>query len=95
MTTKQDVLEKQEKYLWPNHILYYTDPLPLSHGEGMYVYDVEGNKYLDFFAGDFDDERRPRPSRGRRCGHRADQEDDPLIYPLSQRTTRQSGRKNG
>ncbi len=52
MSTKsQQIIEKQQKYLWPNHILYYTDPLPLSHGDGMYVWDVEGKKYLDFFAG--------------------------------------------
>ncbi len=48
---KQTLLEKQKKYLWPNHILYYTEPLPLDHGEGLYVWDVEGNKYLDFFGG--------------------------------------------
>ncbi len=48
---KQEILDKQKKYLWPNHILYYTEPMPLDHGDGMYVWDVEGNKYLDFFAG--------------------------------------------
>jgi 4-aminobutyrate aminotransferase len=48
---KQEILEKQKKYLWPNHLLYYTEPMPLDHGDGMYVWDVEGNKYLDFFAG--------------------------------------------
>lgn len=48
---KAEILEKQKKYLFPNHLLYYTDPLPLEHGEGMYVWDVEGNKYLDFFGG--------------------------------------------
>jgi len=48
---KQEILEKQRKYLWPNHILYYTEPLPLDHGEGLYVWDVEGNRYLDFFGG--------------------------------------------
>lgn len=48
---KQTILEKQKQYLWPNHILYYTEPLPLDHGEGLYVWDVEGNKYLDFFGG--------------------------------------------
>ncbi|MFN8455450.1 MAG: aspartate aminotransferase family protein [Anaerolineae bacterium] len=48
---KQEILEKQQKYLWPNHILYYTEPMPLDHGDGMYVWDVEGRKYLDFFAG--------------------------------------------
>ena len=46
-----EILEKQRKHLWPNHLLYYTDPLPLERGEDVYVWDVEGNKYLDFFAG--------------------------------------------
>jgi alanine-glyoxylate transaminase / (R)-3-amino-2-methylpropionate-pyruvate transaminase len=48
---KQEILDKQKAYLWPNHILYYTEPLPLDHGEGLYVWDVEGNRYLDFFGG--------------------------------------------
>ncbi len=47
----QEILAKQKQYLWPNHILYYTEPLPLDHGEGLYVWDVEGHKYLDFFGG--------------------------------------------
>ncbi|MCP4168605.1 MAG: aspartate aminotransferase family protein [Chloroflexi bacterium] len=51
MTRTQTILDKQQRYLWPNHILYYTDPLPLDHGEGMHVWDVEGNPYLDFFGG--------------------------------------------
>jgi 4-aminobutyrate aminotransferase len=51
-TTKtSEILEKQKKYLWPNHLLYYTQPLPLERGDGMYVWDVEGKKYLDFFGG--------------------------------------------
>ena len=48
---REQILEKQRKHLWPNHILYYSDPLPLERGEDMYVWDVEGKKYLDFFAG--------------------------------------------
>jgi len=51
MMNTQEILEKQKQYLWPNHLLYYTEPLPLDRGEGMYVWDVEGKKYLDFFAG--------------------------------------------
>jgi alanine-glyoxylate transaminase / (R)-3-amino-2-methylpropionate-pyruvate transaminase len=47
----QEILDKQKKYLWPNHVLYYTEPLPLSHGDGMYVWDVAGKRYLDFFGG--------------------------------------------
>lgn len=51
-TTKtSEIFEKQKKYLWPNHLLYYTEPLPLDRGDGMYVWDVEGKKYLDFFGG--------------------------------------------
>lgn len=51
MNQSQQIIAKQRKHLWPNQILYYSDPLPLERGEGMYVWDVEGNKYLDFFAG--------------------------------------------
>ncbi|MDH3307896.1 MAG: aspartate aminotransferase family protein [Acidimicrobiia bacterium] len=31
--------------------MYYTDPLSIERGEGRYVWDVEGNRYLDFFGG--------------------------------------------
>ena len=48
---KEEILRKQKEYLWPNHILYYTEPLPLSHGDGVYVWDVEEKRYLDFFGG--------------------------------------------
>lgn len=48
---KSEILEKQANHLWSNHLLYYSDPLPLERGDGMYVWDTEGNKYLDFFAG--------------------------------------------
>jgi 4-aminobutyrate aminotransferase len=47
----QAILEKQRKYLWPSHLTYYGQPLPLARGDGMYLYDVEGNRYLDFFGG--------------------------------------------
>lgn len=51
-TTKtKDILDKQKKYLFPNHILYYTEPLPIDRGEGVWLWDTEGNKYLDFFGG--------------------------------------------
>ena len=49
--TRQEILDKQRRYLWPNHILYYTEPLPLDHGDGLDVWDVDGNRYLDFFGG--------------------------------------------
>ncbi len=47
----QTITEKQHKYLWPNHVTYYQQPRGRQRGEGMYLYDVEGNRYLDFFGG--------------------------------------------
>ena len=47
----QTILDKQRKYLWPSHLTYYGQPLPMARGDGMYLYDVEGNRYLDFFGG--------------------------------------------
>ena len=47
----RQIFDKQRQYLWPNHILYYTEPIALDHGEGLTVWDADGNRYLDFFAG--------------------------------------------
>ena len=48
---REEILKKQRTYIWPNQILYYSEPVPLERGDGMYVWDVEDKKYLDFFAG--------------------------------------------
>lgn len=31
--------------------LYYEEPIEITHGEGRYVWDAEGRRYLDFFGG--------------------------------------------
>ncbi len=31
--------------------VYYAEPIELSHGEGRYVWDADGRRYLDFFGG--------------------------------------------
>ena len=46
--TKQEVMEQGEQYLLHTYNRY---PLVLDHGQGVYLYDNEGNKYLDFCAG--------------------------------------------
>ncbi|MFQ5614044.1 MAG: aspartate aminotransferase family protein [Anaerolineae bacterium] len=48
---REEILQKQQDYLSSSHILYYTEPLPIARGEGMHVWDVDGKRYLDFFAG--------------------------------------------
>jgi len=45
---KQQVIETDKKYYMP---VFNRYDIVLSHGEGPYVYDIEGKKYLDFLAG--------------------------------------------
>jgi alanine-glyoxylate transaminase/(R)-3-amino-2-methylpropionate-pyruvate transaminase len=45
------VREKHRAYLFPAVANYYREPLVLSEGKGMYVKDLDGNSYLDFFGG--------------------------------------------
>jgi 4-aminobutyrate aminotransferase len=44
------ILEKQEKYMWGTWN-YYKEPISIVRGEGMYVWDTDGNRYLDMFGG--------------------------------------------
>lgn len=44
------ILKKQEKYMW-GQMSVYKRPVAFSRGEGLYVWDIEGNKYLDMFGG--------------------------------------------
>jgi len=48
---KDEIIQKHKDYLFPSVANYYKEPLVIERGEGSYVYDVEGNKYLDFFGG--------------------------------------------
>ena len=50
MDTKT-VNQMHKEYMFPCVTNYYSTPLGIKKGEGLYVYDWEGNKYLDFFGG--------------------------------------------
>jgi len=43
--------QKHREYLFPCVANYYATSLPLKRGEGLFVYDWEDKKYLDFFGG--------------------------------------------
>ncbi len=45
------IIQKNREYLFPCVANYYATPLPLKRGEGLYLYDWENNRYLDFFGG--------------------------------------------
>ncbi|MEE8143503.1 MAG: aspartate aminotransferase family protein [Planctomycetota bacterium] len=46
-----EVRRKHQKYLLPAVANFYQEALVLERGEGLYLQDVEGNQYLDFFGG--------------------------------------------
>jgi acetylornithine/N-succinyldiaminopimelate aminotransferase len=46
--TSQQVIEQFQRYVIANYTRY---PVCLVRGEGSYVWDAEGNRYLDFFPG--------------------------------------------
>src|SRR5690242_978960 len=47
-TDAQKIIDLEREFLLQNYARY---PLVLDRGEGCYVYDVDGNRYLDFIAG--------------------------------------------
>ncbi len=48
---RKEVLEKQERFLFPSIITYYSEPLVVARGKDLHLYDTEGREYLDFFGG--------------------------------------------
>jgi 4-aminobutyrate aminotransferase-like enzyme len=53
-TKTQELLERQKRVLLPiqSKMLYYGDePLAVERAKDQYLWDVEGNRYLDFFGG--------------------------------------------
>jgi 4-aminobutyrate aminotransferase-like enzyme len=49
--TKEEILLAQSEHLFPCVFHYYKQPLVISHAKNQYVWDADGNQYLDFFGG--------------------------------------------
>ena len=49
--TKQELLLAQKEFLFPAVFHYFKEPLVVSHAKDQYVWDADGNQYLDFFGG--------------------------------------------
>ncbi len=45
------ILELREKHLYPTKVPYYSEPLQLVRAKGSYVWDEQGNRYLDVIGG--------------------------------------------
>src|SRR5262244_2679871 len=48
---QSDSIQKHKDFLFPAVTMYYQEPIALERGEGMYVWDDQGTKYLDCFGG--------------------------------------------
>ena len=48
MTYTDDIIERERRFLLPTYNRY---PIALERGKGVFVYDHEGRRYLDFVAG--------------------------------------------
>jgi 4-aminobutyrate aminotransferase-like enzyme len=49
--TKEEIVLANRDYLFPSIFHYYKEPLVVSHAKDQYVWDADGNQYLDFFGG--------------------------------------------
>src|SRR4051812_46443110 len=49
--TKDEIIIAQKEFLFPSVFHYYKDPLVVTHAKDQYVWDADGNQYLDFFGG--------------------------------------------
>ena len=48
MSNYQEIVEREQKYLLNTYARY---PLAIARGKGVFVYDVDGKRYLDFLTG--------------------------------------------
>ncbi len=49
MTNVQELVERRERLLGPGNPLFYDAPVHLVRGEGVWLHDADGNKYLDCY----------------------------------------------
>ncbi len=48
---KATTTEQYKRHAWPAASTYYEKPIVIERGEGMHVWDDQGNRYLDCFGG--------------------------------------------
>jgi len=48
---KEEILLAQQEFLFPAVFHYFSEPLVVVRAKDQFVYDADGNQYLDFFGG--------------------------------------------
>jgi 4-aminobutyrate aminotransferase-like enzyme len=49
--TKQEIILASREYLFPSVFHYFSEPLVIERAKDQFVWDTDGNEYLDFFGG--------------------------------------------
>jgi 4-aminobutyrate aminotransferase-like enzyme len=49
--TKQEIILANQRYLFPSVFHYFKEPLVIARAKDQFVWDADGNQYLDFFGG--------------------------------------------
>src|SRR5713101_7477169 len=49
--TKQEIILANQRYLFPSVFHYFKQPLVIARAKDQFVFDADGNQYLDFFGG--------------------------------------------
>jgi 4-aminobutyrate aminotransferase-like enzyme len=49
--TKDEIILAGQEFLFPAVFHYYREPLVIARAKDQFVYDADGNQYLDFFGG--------------------------------------------
>src|SRR6476660_6143026 len=49
--TKDEIILANKEFLFPSVFHYYKEPLAVARAKDQYVWDADGNQYLDFFGG--------------------------------------------
>ena len=51
IVTKDEIILANQECLFPAVFHYFSEPLVLTHAKDQFVWDADGNQYLDFFGG--------------------------------------------
>src|ERR1035438_5035269 len=49
--TKEEIIIANKEFLFPAVFHFYKEPLVIARAQGQYVWDADGNRYLDFLGG--------------------------------------------
>ena len=49
--TKDEIILASKEFLFPAVFHYFNEPLVVTRAKDQYVWDADGNQYLDFFGG--------------------------------------------